>query len=107
LDDYKNSKVDIKKAYRTGRRPELIVMTAIETQIYPEPVKADWRVRKVNGDWRIVDLAIENVSMASNMREEFNIYIRERGMEALISNVTRAAKLSSKQQSTHSRQPSR
>lgn len=48
-------------------------------------VAADWRVRRTNGEFRIVDLKIEGISMAITQRDEFSAKINSEGMDALIS----------------------
>ena len=42
-------------------------------------IQVDWRLRQSQGAWRIVDLAVEGVSMAQTQRSEFDAVIRRSG----------------------------
>ncbi len=46
--------------------------------------KAAWRVRAKDGDYKIIDLMIDGVSMALSQREEFAAITASRGMEGLL-----------------------
>ena len=43
------------------------------------PVKVAWRLRGRDGEWRIVDIIVEGVSMAQTQRSEFGAVIRRQG----------------------------
>jgi phospholipid transport system substrate-binding protein len=50
------------------------------------PVRVDWRVRRDEAQWRIVDVVVEGVSLALVQRSEFDSVIRSQGgLEGLIS----------------------
>lgn len=65
-----------------GKR-DLYVRSRIVRPNGPD-VAADWRVRRVNGEFRIVDLKIEGISMAITQRDEFSAKINSEGIDALI-----------------------
>lgn len=54
-----------------------------------EPAKVVWRVREVNGDFKIIDIVIENVSLAITARNEYAGFIKNNagGVEALIKDL--------------------
>ena len=47
----------------------------------------DYRLRQTNGEWKIIDVVIEGVSLVANYRTEFNSTVREVGIEGLIRNL--------------------
>jgi len=47
-------------------------------------IKADWRVRPKDGQYRIIDIMVEGVSMAVTQRSEFSAVVRRRGMQGLL-----------------------
>lgn len=51
------------------------------------PVAADWRVRVRKGEFKIIDLKIEGISMASTQRERFAAKIAEVGVAGLIKSL--------------------
>lgn len=54
-----------------------------------EPAKVLWRVREKNGNYKIVDIVIEGVSLAQASRSEYTAFIKNNagGIDALIKNL--------------------
>jgi phospholipid transport system substrate-binding protein len=66
----------------TGSRPESETSTLVQSQVVRQngpPAKVDWRVRKDNNDFKIVDVDVEGVSMVLTQREEFSSVIQKSG----------------------------
>lgn len=67
----------------TGSRPEGESDTTVTTQIIRPaggpPVAVDWRVRKRDGGYKIIDVAVEGVSMGVTQRQEFASVIQSNG----------------------------
>ena len=63
-----------------------------------EPAKVVWRVREKNGDYKIVDIIIEGVSLAQSARSEYTAFIKNNpgGIDALIKDLQ--AKLKAQKQ---------
>jgi phospholipid transport system substrate-binding protein len=51
------------------------------------PVAADWRVRVRKGEFKIIDLKIEGISMAATQRERFAAKIAQVGLTGLIESL--------------------
>lgn len=47
-------------------------------------LKVDWRVRRIDERYKILDVVVEGVSMLVTQKAEFGSVIRERGIEGLI-----------------------
>jgi phospholipid transport system substrate-binding protein len=65
-----------------GTKPVSNEVTLVTSEIsWPNgpPVKVDWRVRADNGDYKIVDVEVEGVSMALAQRDEFASVIQQNG----------------------------
>lgn len=73
-----------------GARPagqrDVMVQTQIEQPSGP-PIVAEWRVRANGGDFRIVDVMVEGVSMAVTQRSEFAAVVQRGGVAALIESL--------------------
>jgi phospholipid transport system substrate-binding protein len=74
----------------TGARADSDIDTIVSSQIVRPngpPVTVDWRVRYRNGEYKIIDVAVEGVSMGVTQREEFSSLIQRGGgkVEALLS----------------------
>jgi len=76
--DYSGETVKI-----TGQRPESETSTLVQSQIIQPsggpPAKVDWRVRKDDHGYKIVDVDVEGVSMVLTQREEFSSVIQRSG----------------------------
>ena len=68
---------------RAAGKKDVMVQTKIVRAGGP-PIKADWRVRPKDGQYRIIDIMVEGVSMAVTQRSEFNAVVRQRGMPGLL-----------------------
>ncbi|MGO8914460.1 MAG: phospholipid-binding protein MlaC [Stellaceae bacterium] len=76
--DYSGETVKI-----TGSRPEGETSTLVQSQVIrtngAPPAKVDWRVRKDDAGFKIVDVDVEGVSMILTQREEFSSVIQRSG----------------------------
>lgn len=83
----------------TGSRPESETSTIVQSEILrpsgAPPAKVDWRVRAQKGDYRIVDVDIEGVSMALTLRQEFAAVIQRNGSNVAGLNKVLEQKLAS------------
>ena len=65
------------------------VSVAIETASGAEAL-TEWRlIRKPSGDYKVLDVKIEGVSMSLTVREEFNAILSRVGIEGLIAELRR------------------
>jgi phospholipid transport system substrate-binding protein len=51
------------------------------------PVPIALSVRRVDGQWKVYDVSVEGVSLATNFRGQFNSIIRRDGLDALIARL--------------------
>jgi phospholipid transport system substrate-binding protein len=51
------------------------------------PVPIALSVRRVDGQWKVYDVSVEGVSLATNFRGQFNTVIRRDGLDALIARL--------------------
>lgn len=66
----------------TGSRPEGDTDTVVTTQVIRPngpPVAVDWRVRKRDASYKIIDVVVEGVSMGVTQRQEFSSVIQSNG----------------------------
>ena len=47
-------------------------------------VKLDYRLRQRDGEWKVIDVVIEGVSLVANFRSQFREVVGQRGPEALL-----------------------
>lgn len=79
---YKGESFVVMGARRASDK-DVVVATEV-TSPNGGPIGADWRGRVVEGRPRIIDVAVEGVSMALNQRQEFNAVVARHGIDGLI-----------------------
>ncbi|HZO81101.1 MAG TPA: ABC transporter substrate-binding protein [Candidatus Binataceae bacterium] len=52
-----------------------------------EPIKVDYLLRQVNNDWKIYDVTVDNISIISNYRNQFNRVINDQGYAKLVADM--------------------
>lgn len=59
-----------------------------------EPAKVVWRVKQIGNDFKIVDIIIENVSLAITARNEYTAFVKNNGgnINALIADLQKKVK---------------
>ncbi len=82
LGGYSGESFKITRAKATGKK-DVTVRTSIQRPSGPA-IKADWRVRVIDGQYRIIDISVEGVSMALTQRAEFASVMRSHGMTGLM-----------------------
>jgi phospholipid transport system substrate-binding protein len=89
LTEFSNTKISVVGSVPAGSRGDMAVRTLVSGKNLQAPVKADWRVTQVQGvGLRIVDLSFEGISMVATQRDEFDAKIAQKGMNALISDLS-------------------
>ena len=63
------------------------VGTEVRLPTRPDPVRIDWRVRETDGRYRLIDVAIEGVSLVVSNRSEFDSVVSRQGLDALIAQI--------------------
>jgi phospholipid transport system substrate-binding protein len=83
VESYNNEKVQI-----TGDRDEGRGDWTVQTKILrPQggaDILVDYRLRQIDGDWKVIDLIIERVSLVSNFRSQFQDVMANGGIERLL-----------------------
>jgi phospholipid transport system substrate-binding protein len=83
LDDYRNEKVEI-----VGDRQEPNGDWTVRTKILrgggSNDINVDYRLRQSNGEWKVIDFIVEEVSMVANFRSQFQDIVASGGPEKLL-----------------------
>ncbi len=51
------------------------------------PIHLDYQLKQENQDWKVYDVAVDNISITANYRNQFNRVINDQGFDALLSQV--------------------
>lgn len=86
LSNYSDQNVEFLSSKQAANARRAIVKTRIVTTGNP-PVVVDYRLRQVNGQWKIYDVSIEGASLAVNYRNNFSQVIKSHGLDGLIADL--------------------
>ncbi|MCC6639564.1 MAG: ABC transporter substrate-binding protein [Deltaproteobacteria bacterium] len=82
IDSYTNQTVTI-----IGDRTEPNGDATVRTQVNgggTSPVAVDYRLRRIDGDWRVIDIIVEGVSLVSSYRSQFQEIMASGGPTRLL-----------------------
>ena len=72
----------------TGTTPagkkDIMVHSQITRKGQSQPLTADWRVRLVDGQPKVIDVVVEGVSMSISQRQEFASVVQSKGIDGLL-----------------------
>ncbi|MCK6555326.1 ABC transporter substrate-binding protein [Candidatus Binatia bacterium] len=83
IDSYKNERVQIVGG-REEARGDYTVLSRIVRGGGSQDIVVDYRLRQREGQWRIIDIIVEGVSLVSNFRSQFQDIIAQGGPQRLI-----------------------
>jgi phospholipid transport system substrate-binding protein len=52
-----------------------------------QPIKVDYLLREMDGDWKIYDVTVDAISIVANYRNQFNRVINDQGFDKLMSDM--------------------
>lgn len=88
FDEFKGKEFVFKGTTPSNSKGQIFVNSVVPMD-QGEPAKVVWRVKEKAGQYRIVDIIIENVSLAITARNEYTAFIKNNpgGIDALIANL--------------------
>ena len=88
FDEFKGKEFVFKGTTPSNSKGQIFVNSVVPMN-QGEPAKVVWRVKEKAGQYRIVDIIIENVSLAITARNEYTAFIKNNpgGIDALIANL--------------------
>jgi phospholipid transport system substrate-binding protein len=82
VDEYSDEDIEI-----LGSREEARGDRTVSTKVVrngPDDLLVDYRLRQFDGNWKIIDVVAEGVSMVSNLRSQFQEIVSQGGTEKLM-----------------------
>lgn len=76
---------------KAGARASTAVVSTEVSEPGTDPVRIDYKLYKKDGDWKVYDVRIDNISMVLNYRSSFEDRIREAGIDGLIASIDEKA----------------
>lgn len=88
LDQYRSTRVK----YMPEQSADGDTLVPTEVTIKDEPTRIDYRMHEEGGEWRIVDIVVDEVSTVENYRASFNRIVKKEGMDGLIARLSGTGK---------------
>lgn len=87
LDNYQGQAFEIQGSQEAGKKD--VVVTSYIVPESGSKVKVDWRLRKKDGKYKIIDILVEGISMSLTQRSDFSSVIQRGGgdIEALLEHL--------------------
>lgn len=87
--EYSGEALTIGQVRPNANNPNSVTVASHLTRSHGESVKVDWRMRKEDGQYKIVDIVAEGVSIAISLRSVYGSFIIKNGgrVEALIDDL--------------------
>lgn len=82
LDGYSGQSFSVVKAHPIDDKDTLVNTEVSQTNA--QPLRVDYRVRARHGDYKIVDVLVEGISLVTTQRSEFASIINREGFDGLL-----------------------
>lgn len=79
LTEYSGGRLSVGRIRPDPRNPAFSTVTSRFLRPQGEPVRVEWRIRREGGQYQIVDVVAEGVSIAITLRSEYGSFIRQHG----------------------------
>jgi len=86
LGGYSGQQFKVTKTSKAGKA-DIIVHSRILQTNGGSPISCNWRVRKHKGQFKIIDIYVEGISMAVTQRSEFAAIIKKDGVTGLLNRM--------------------
>jgi phospholipid transport system substrate-binding protein len=85
IEDYSGQDVAV-----LGQNSEGEGFSRVRSQIIQpgkQPIKVDYLLRELDGDWKIYDVTVDAISIVANYRNQFNRVINDQGFDKLMADM--------------------
>jgi len=82
LERYEKAEVEVLRA-RVEPRNDVTVLTRVVGSQY-DGIEMNYRLRERKGQWKIIDIVVEGVSMLANFRAQFSEVVSREGVDGLL-----------------------
>ena len=86
--EYSGETLSVNDARPEGQK-DVLVHSSISSESSNQPIKVDWRLRSKNGQFKVIDVIVEGVSMSVTQRSDFASVIQRGGgdIEVLLAHL--------------------
>lgn len=82
--DYNKANLHWQPVHAPANAQNILVRSKLTGGDTGSPIPIDYRVHKVNGQWKVYDVSVDGISLVTNYRSSYSSIAREHGMNYLI-----------------------
>jgi len=83
-----DEEVTVQNTYTQGSK-DVWIVTKVTSPFGGDDLRADWRIRRLNnGDFSLLDVKVENISLFQTKKDEFMSYLSSRGIDAFLQRLS-------------------
>lgn len=87
---HRNERLQVVREFVSESDPRSTFVNTLITQPAAQPIKVDWRIRRRDGQFKIIDVIIEGVSMAVTLRSDYTaVLARNNGSVPALTDLLR------------------
>lgn len=86
LDNYDTVEAKFQPLRLVGGETDVTVKAELKRKV-GKPIAVGFSMQLVEGEWKVYDVILENLSLVTNFRSQFNQEIKKNGLEALITRI--------------------
>ena len=94
LTQIKDQNVEVTKTLPVPSSPQVVVQTEVRGK--GEPIKLDYRLDKINDEWKIIDVNVGGIWLVTSYRSQFATEIGTGGLDGLITKLAERNKAAAK-----------
>ncbi len=91
FDEFKGKHFEFEGVEDSKSQDQVFVNTKVPMD-EGKPAIVKWRIKETDGKMKVVDIVIENVSLAQTSRSEYTAYVNKKGLDGLISDLKKRLK---------------
>ena len=91
FDEFKGKHFEFEGVEDSKSQDQVFVNTKVPMD-EGKPAIVKWRIKETDGKMKVVDIIIENVSLAQTSRSEYTAYVNKKGLDGLISDLKKRLK---------------
>jgi phospholipid transport system substrate-binding protein len=82
--DFSEEMFSVGTVQQDAAKPNLFLVNTKVAQSQGESLSVDWRVRNQEGQYRVIDVVVEGMSMGITLRQEYGAVIKTHGVDGLV-----------------------
>lgn len=89
--EYNDGELEVMPVQAADDADDVTVRTTVSSPKLAQPIPINYRLHKVDGDWKVYEVTVEGISLVTNYRSSYGSIIRSQGIDTLIQRIEEKA----------------